>query len=155
MKLDGVYVIDRLENIGDYAAINANFARAVEVIRQGGLEKLPVGRNEIDGENVWVNVADAELVPTAERRAELHHAYFDIQIPLGGEETFGVARFDPAASGSFDAEKDVGFYEQKLEYVTLKPGEFAIFWPRTCAHAPACTLAARCVQRKLIFKVTA
>jgi YhcH/YjgK/YiaL family protein len=84
---------------------------------------------------------------------EVHRASFDIQIPLSGEETYGLAEFDSAAAGSFDEAKDIGFYDQKVVPVTLNPGEFAIFYPRTCAHAPACSLSGPRRIRKIIVKV--
>lgn len=154
-KRDGVYVIDELANVGAYAGISANFAKAVAAIQRGGLEAYRPGRNEIDGSNVWANCDSPMLVAPEEKRAEVHRKYFDIQIPLTGEETYGLATFDPAAPGVFDEEKDVGFYRQELEWVTLKSGEFAIFWPRTCLHAPGCTRGVPQVLRKLIFKVAA
>jgi YhcH/YjgK/YiaL family protein len=85
----------------------------------------------------------------------VHRVYFDIQIPLSGEETYGLAEFDPAAAGSFDESKDIGFYDQKVVPVTLKPGEFAVFYPQTCAHAPACAIDAPRRIRKIIVKVKA
>lgn len=154
--MENVYVIDRLENLGKYAGLNANFAKAIAFLESADLAKLPAGKNEIDGENCWANVMDAaELVPLAERKPEVHHAYFDIQIPLSGEEVYGLARFDPSAEGSFDEAKDIGFYRQAVEPVTVKPGEFALLYPETCAHAPACSLTGPRKIRKIVVKVRA
>ena len=152
--MDKVYVIDRLENLGKYAGLGTNFAKAIAFLAKGGLESLPVGKNEIDGTNCWANVmAEAELVPLADRRPEVHHAYFDIQIPLSGEEVYGLAAFDPSAEGSFDEAKDIGFYSQAVTPVTVRPGEFAILYPETCAHAPACSLTGPRKIRKIVVKV--
>jgi len=153
--VEGVYIIDSLENIEKYANVGRYFPKAVERIRRGEFDLLTPGRNEIDGDNVWVNCDEPELVPPTERRVEVHHRYFDIQIPLAGEETFGIAPFDPSAPGSFDETRDIGFYEMSVKYFTLKPGEFAIFYPKTCAHAPGCTLGAKHRSRKLVFKIKA
>lgn len=155
-KLEGVYVIDTLDNIGAYAGINGNFAKAVEELRRGRLTEYRPGRNPVDGENVWINCDRPLLVNPKDRRAELHHRYFDIQIPLAGEETYGVAKLDPATPGTFDEAKDCGFYEQAdIEWIDLRPGEFAIFYPRTCLHAPACTRGEPHESHKLIVKVKA
>jgi len=153
--MDNVYVVDKIENLGQYAAINANFAKAVDFLAKADLARLPLGRNEVDGENVWVNAAEAKLTPLAGKKPEVHRAYFDIQIPLDGEETYGLAKFDPSASGSFDETKDIGFYDQPVEPVTVKPGEFAILWPKTCAHAPGCSLDGARTIRKLVAKIRA
>ena len=154
MEVKGVYAVDRLEHLADYAGISPAFAKAVEFLQKSDLAALAAGRHEIDGENCFAIVNDeAELVAPAERKVEVHRVYFDIQIPLSGEETYGLAQFDPDAAGSFDEEKDIGFYDQKVVPVTLKPGEFAVFYPQTCAHAPACSLSAPRKIRKIIVKV--
>lgn len=154
-KLDGVYVIDSLDNIEACSAAGRNVAACIELIRRGGLDRLPVGRNVIDGDNAWVNVADAELVAPADRRGELHMAYFDIQVPLGGDEVIGVARRDASVPMPFDEAKDIGFCDQRLEWIPLRVGEFALLWPRECVHAPACTLGEPHRSRKLVFKARA
>ena len=156
MEVKGVYIVDRLEHLADYAGISPAFAKAVEFLQKSDLAALAAGRHEIDGDECFAIVNDAaELVAPAERKVEVHRVYFDIQIPLSGEETYGLAEFDPAAEGSFDESKDIGFYDQKVVPVTLKPGEFAVFYPDTCAHAPACTLGEPCSIRKIIVKVKA
>jgi YhcH/YjgK/YiaL family protein len=127
MEVKGVYAVDRLEHLADYAAISPAFAKAVEFLKKNDLNTLSAGRHEIDGENCFAIVNDeAELVAPAERKVEVHRVYFDIQIPLSGEETYGLAQFDPDAAGSFDEEKDIGFYDQKVVPVTLKPGALVL-----------------------------
>ena len=93
--------------------------------------------------------------PWGAGRPEVHHEYFDIQLPLSGEEVIGVGRFDPAVQGDFDEEKDIGFYDGvALDPLTLRPGEFAILHPNTCAHAPCCSEdAAGTPIRKIVVKV--
>ena len=156
MEVKGVYIVDRLEHLADCVGISPAFAKAVEFLEKNDLNSLAAGRHEIDGDNCFAIVNDeAELAAPAERKVEVHRVYFDIQIPLSGEETYGLAEFDSAAAGSFDEEKDIGFYDQKVVPVTLKPGEFAVFHPQTCAHAPACSLTGPRKIRKIIIKVKA
>lgn len=154
-RLEGVYLIDRLENASALADLGPNFAKAADFIRRGSLAALAPGRHEIDGERVFVNADVAELVAPSERRAELHRRYFDIQVPLEADELIGLAAFDPAAPGSFDETRDVGFYGQPTEPCEVRVGEFALIWPGTCLHAPACTAGAPRRARKLVFKVAA
>ena len=155
--MDGeIYLVDSLENIGDLVRFGARFAKVADFVRRGGLDELPLGRLEIDGDDVFVNVADADLVAPAARRGELHKAYFDIHVPLGGDETIGFARSDPAAAMDFDAKGDFGFCDGvQFEWRTVRRGEFALVWPSTCVHAPACTPDAPRTIRKLVFKVRA
>ena len=106
MEVKEVYIVDRLERLADCACISPAFAKAVEFLQRSDLASLAPGRHDIDGDNCFAIVNDAaELVPPSERKVELHRVYFDIQIPLSGEETYGLAEFDPAAEGSFDESK--------------------------------------------------
>ena len=152
---EGVYVKDSLARIGDYGKIGKNFRKAVEFLGRKDLRNLPNGRYELDGENAYAMVQEAMLKPWGSGRPEVHHEYFDIQIPLSGEEIIGVGRFDPKTQGDFDAEKDIGFYDGvAVEPLTLRPGEFVILYPNTCAHAPCCSEdAAGTPIRKIVIKV--
>ena len=154
-KEDGVYVKDSLERIGDYAKLGTHFAKAVEFLSRKDLRSLPNGRYELDGENVYAIVQESTLKAWGTGRPEVHHAYFDIQLPLSGEETIGVGRFDPATPGEFDEEKDIGFYDGvQVEPLALRPGQFAILYPETCAQAPCCSEdAAGMTLRKIVIKV--
>lgn len=154
-KEDGVYIKDSLANAAAYAGLGKNFKKAIEFLARKGLKTLPNGRYELDGENAYAMVQEATLKSWGLGCPEVHHEYFDIQIPLSGEEIIGVGRFDPATLGDFDEEKDVGFYDGvAVEPLTLRPGEFAILYPNTCAHAPCCSEdAAGKPIRKIVIKV--
>jgi len=153
-KKDGVYVKDALANAGEYAGYGAHFAKAVAFLQRGDLMDLPVGRYEIDGSDVYAMVQEADLKPWGSGRPELHRAYFDIQLPLSGEETIGVGEFDPSAPCDFDEANDFCFCDgTPVEPMTLRPGEFAIFNPSTCAHAPCCSRQGAGKIRKIVVKV--
>lgn len=152
---EGVYIKDSLANVGAYAKLGKHFAKAVEFLRRKDLVNLPNGRYELDGENAYAMVQEVTLKPLGTGRPEVHHEYFDIQIPLSGEEIIGVGRFDPSVPGDFDTSKDIGFYDGiAVKPLTLRPGEFAILHPNTCAHAPCCSEdAAGTLIRKIVIKV--
>ena len=153
-KEDGVFIKDSLERIGDYAKLGPHFAKAIEFLQRKDLMRLPNGRYELDGENAYAMVQEVTLKAWGTGRPEVHHAYFDIQLPLSGEETIGVGRFDLATPGEFSAEKDIGFYDVPVEPLTLRPGEFAVLFPEVCAHAPCCSEdMSGTTIRKIVIKV--
>ena len=154
-KEDGVYIKNALERIGDYAKVGRHFAKAVGFLQRKDLKSLPNGRYALDGENVYAMIQEATLKEWGSGRPEVHHEYFDIQVPLSNEEIIGIGRFDPATPGDFNEEKDIGFYDGvAVEPLSLRPGEFAIFYPETCAHAPCCSEdAAGTLVRKIVVKV--
>lgn len=151
----GVYLIDTLDNLRNIAALGPRFAQAVKFLTENKLDQLTLGRHEIDGTNVYANVDDSFLIDPAKRKAELHHTYYDIQVPLGTDEVIGLATFKKPAVDSFDETRDIGFYDQPVTRHIVHRGEFGLFWPRTCLHAPACTLAEPHTSRKIVVKVRA
>ena len=153
-KEENVYVSDSLANAGRYAELGPHFAKAVEFLQRKDLMRLPNGRYELDGENVYAMVQEATLKAWGTGRPEVHRKYFDIQLPLSGEETIGVGRFDPSTPGEFSAERDIGFYDVPVKPLTLRPGEFAVLFPETCAHAPCCSEdVPGTTIRKIVIKI--
>ena len=153
-SMEGVYVADSLARIGDYAKLGPNFAKAVAFLNRRDLKSLPNGRYSLDGENVVAIIQESTLKEWGTGRPEVHHEFFDIQVPFSGPEIIGVGRFDPSAHGDFDEERDIGFYDDvSVEPLTVRPGEFAILYPETCAHAPCCGEVGGDVIRKVVVKV--
>ena len=152
-ELKNCYLIDSLENIGAYASLGGNFAKACEFLARGDFAALQPGKNVIDGERVFVNNVEAQYVLPEERRPELHRRYFDIHVPLSCDEKIGLALFDENAKGDFNEAEDGGLYDQPVEWFTVRKGEFCITWPKTCAHAPAVTTDVAKKAKKLIVKV--
>ena len=52
-KLEGVYVADSLENVGEYAKLGPGFGKAIAFLQRKDLKSLPNGRYSLDGENVY------------------------------------------------------------------------------------------------------
>lgn len=131
---------------------NPNYLKALEYIGNTDLGELEAGKHVIDGDNLFVNIVDSQMKTPEQARLEVHDKYIDIQVPLSGEESFGVKprRECVEADGEFNTEKDILFYKDKdWTTVTVKPGEAITFDPDT-AHAP---LIGEGIIHKAIFKV--
>ena len=139
-----------------YEALYPLFAKAFAFMRRPDLGDLPCGRYEIDGTNCWAVVQEVSLKPFAEENQyEVHRAFIDIQAPIAGCETIGVVEPDSNVFADFDNEKDVVLFNAKGEPWTLKPGEFAVFFPERGAHAPGLSADGSRKVRKLVIKVRA
>ena len=131
---------------------NKYYLAALEYIENTDLSELENGKHLIDGDNLFVNIVDSQMKTPEQARLEVHDKYIDIQVPLSGEERFGVKpRKDcTEPDGEFNAEKDILFYKDKdWTTVTVKVGEAITFDPDT-AHAP---LIGEGTIHKAIFKV--
>lgn len=110
-----------------------------DYVKAHDLTQVPAGRIELDGDRVFINVADATLKSAEEQKLEVHRQYLDVHFPLSGDEIFGWASLD-----SLTVESDAPFCETNdfalysapaATYFTLHPGDFCIVFPED-AHAP-------------------
>ncbi|MBR5749973.1 MAG: YhcH/YjgK/YiaL family protein [Prevotella sp.] len=147
-------IIDRLENLSLYAAINPLFADVVEFLNDHDLQTLEVGKYPIQGNNVFLNLQMAKGRSQEAAVLETHIEMIDIQIPLSAEESFGYTPLQDLPDFEYNAEKDITKYgDTKAQtYVTVKPGQFVIFFPQD-GHAPCITPQAEI--KKAIFKIKA
>ena len=147
-------IIDRLENLKQYASLNPLFEQAVEFLTSRDLNALEVGKIELQGNDLRVNVAQTKPKTKEQARIETHRDFIDIQIPLSGTEWMGyTAAVDcQPADAPYNEEKDITFFEGLADsYIEVKPGMFAIFFPQD-GHAPGVTPDG---VKKIVVKVKA
>ena len=148
------FVWDKIGECERYRAMHPRFQKAFAFLKRPDLATLPVGRYEIEKDNCWAMVQSCELTPFGDiQHPEQHGAFIDIQAPLDGPETYGLYDTKGRVIGPFDKEKDVCFADLKTDPLTLQPGEFAIFFPDSGAHAPCKTLGPKVQRKKLVIKV--
>lgn len=143
-------IIDKLENIGMYASVNPLFAQAIEFLKSTDLNAHEPGKVVLKEGELFVNFAAARPKTKDDAKIETHNNFIDIQIPLTGTELMGYMPRTDLAEAEYNAEKDVTFYlGHATDYLTVKPGMFAIFFPED-AHAPGVT---EVELKKVIVKV--
>lgn len=148
-------IIDTLENLGKYVALNPLFADVVDFLEKNDLNVLEQGKHLIKDKDLFVNIQAAKGRTKEAATLETHRNMIDIQIPLDGDETFGYTPLaDLPDSFEYNAEKDITKYGDTMAqtYLTLKPGQMGIFFPQD-GHAPCITEKAEI--KKAIFKVKA
>ena len=134
-------ILDSLENLGGYVALNPNFAKAIEFVMNTDLLALPAGRNEICGDAVFANVVEVKPKAKEAAQIEIHRKYIDLQIPLSGDEVMGYTPVEELPYAEFVEADDASLYPAELEardYFNVKKGQFVIFFPQD-GHAPAIT----------------
>ena len=131
-------VVDTLENLEKYASLNPLFAQAIEFLKSHDLQAMEIGKTELKGKDLLVNIAQTKPKTKEEAKLETHRDFIDIQIPLSGTEIMG-----------YTAAKDC--IPVDATYITVKPGMLAIFFPQD-GHAPGITPEG---VKKVIVKVKA
>ena len=146
-------IIDKLENLKNYASVNPLFPKVVEFLQQNDLNALEAGKHEIVGKDLFVNIQLAKGRTPAEAIIETHNKMIDIQIPLSDAETFGYTQRDALPEAEYNVEKDITKIPDLAadSYITCQPGMMAIFFPQD-GHAPCIAEKDFC---KAIFKVKA
>ena len=82
-------ICDTLEHLTLYQGFHKNLDTAITFLTACDLNTLPLGRTEVDGDTVFINVMDAELHPNEGSHPEYHRIYADLQIDLTGSEGWG------------------------------------------------------------------
>ena len=147
-------IIDTIENLGKYVALNPLFADVVEFLKNNDLQTIEEGKHFIKDKDLFVNIQVAKGKTQDAAVLETHIEMIDIQIPITCEETFGYTPLCDLPDFEYNAEKDITKYgETKAQtYVTVKPGQFVIFFPQD-GHAPC--IINQPEIKKAIFKVKA
>ncbi len=131
-------IIDSLHNYRTYTGMNPRFAKAFEYLLKADFSLLPAGRNEIDGDDVFLMMTRGELKKPEDASIEVHNKYIDIQLVIEGTETFGWRERSELAlpAGGFDTEKDIQFSDEAPSTCfTLNAGQMCILFPED-GHAP-------------------
>ena len=147
-------IIDTIENLGKYVALNPLFADVVEFLKNNNLQTIEEGKHFIKDKDLFVNIQVAKGKTQDAAVLETHIEMIDIQIPITCEETFGYTPLCDLPDFEYNAEKDITKYgDTKAQtYVTVKPGQFVIFFPQD-GHAPC--IINQPEIKKAIFKVKA
>lgn len=145
-------ILSNLKSSERIESLHPLFKKAFDYVKSHDILGAPCGRIEVDGDNVFINNCNPELKPADKQVLEAHRDYIDVQILLEGEETIGWKPIEDCTNETqaYDKAADCALYDEPAStYVTLKPGQFAIFWPED-AHAP---IIGEGKVRKCIVKV--
>ena len=145
-------IIDNVENLGKYVALNPLFADVVDFLKDHDLKTLETGKYPIKDKDLFLNLQVAKQRTKDTAFLETHVEMIDIQIPLTCAETFGYTPLTDLPDFEYNAEKDITKYgdTKPQTYVTVKPGQMAIFFPQD-GHAPC--IIENDEIKKAIFKV--
>ncbi len=144
---------DTLENLNQYLGLFAHLDTAIAFIEGGGLNALPEGRTEIDGDAVYVLVSQAEPSPGEGRPFETHSRYMDLHIDLAGAELCEVALGDLREEAPYQEQTDAALWQGDTSAaLVLGEGRFAVFMVEE-AHKPLIKAQGFDTVKKAVFKI--
>ena len=123
-------IYTKKENLDRYLGISAEMDTAIRYLQTADLRSLVKGRNEIDGDNVFVNRFDYQTMPQAQAIWEGHIRYADIHVLLSGNEKIGVTNVNLLKETVRKPEEDfVGFEGDVLSWFPMTTEDILIVFP--------------------------
>lgn len=145
-------IFDTIDNIKNYEGLGRVYT-ALEFLAKTDFSKIPLGRYELDGDNIFYMVQSYETDPD-KTVSECHEKYIDIQCMLEGEEIIGVAPVKCEKElVEAKEENDVWFYNCNTEPLTLFANSFMVLYPNDL-HCPGVATNGKALKcHKVVFKV--
>ncbi len=146
-------IYDKIEHAKRYMGISQNLDRALQYMMDTDLSSLEDGKHIIDGENVFVNVMQADT-KVNKKEYEFHEKYYDVQIDIAGREDVLFSSEYKEITKIYREEGDIGFGSCQCEAVChLAKGRFVICEPGE-PHLPGTATGGVEEQiRKAVIKV--
>ena len=137
--------------------MNAHWEKALEWLRGDLWKNIPLGKTEIDGDNVYALRSSYMSKNKNECRYESHRLYADIQMAIKGSELLLVCLRDGLKIAEpYSAEKDIDFLEgepEVLHRIVLDFPLAVVLFPWD-VHMPSVALADRPGKiEKIVVKV--
>lgn len=128
--------------------------QAFKFLHEADLKNMPLGKQELEGDHLFVNVDEYITKDKKDTRYEAHEKYIDIQYIIEGEELMGITTLDKVqVTVPYDENKDISFFEYNGgNYVETTPENFVIFFPED-AHRPMMKVNENKAVRKIVIKI--
>lgn len=142
-----------MEHLGTYRGIAPALDTAIAYLQQHGTDGLTAGRNEVDGDNVFINRFAYTTMPEAETAFEAHRRYLDIHLVVEGEELIGIAPIGTMTVTGEDVENDgIDCTGETEAWLPMAPGKVLIAFPED-AHRVKVQKNDPCHVEKAVVKV--
>ncbi len=147
-------IYDKVENMSLYFDRLKGFEKIEKAYKEFLLNPVKEGRIDIDGDNLFCNVASYTVNPDNPLKYEAHREYADVQVMVDGEEVFGWANTKECnVTEDFEDGCDIAFMDAPNgQFFELRKDYFAVFFPED-AHAPCRKSENADTAHKLVYKV--
>lgn len=127
--------------------------KAFAYLKNTDLQKLPVGKYPIDGDNVFASVTEDPTKDFDKTNWESHRKYIDLQYVISGEEKIGMCPLlEATVTNEYNEKKDAANYTAGGKLYDAVPGTFFIFFP-TDVHRSNITPGGNKTDKKIVIKI--
>ncbi len=149
-------IIGRIEETSLWQTLPEPLVRTLTHLAKADTQALPVGRYEIDGDDIFFMVSEYETKAPADLKAETHSEYIDIQFLVRGAEEIGWAAKRSGMTYEYLDEKgnDAVFFKAVPDetFILLTAGTYAVLTPQDI-HRPCCIHRDAMPVKKIVAKV--
>jgi len=146
-------IIDTLTHAGLYKGLGPRVQAAFDYLLKTDLDALADGKYELEGDRLIAIAMHYTSRPHENGEWEAHRRYADLQFIVEGSELIGVAVEGRLTEEPYDAAKDCLLLTGDCtDIITLRAGDFAIFWPGE-AHMPCLAVDAPSPIKKVVLKI--
>lgn len=146
-------IVDKLQNATLYSGLSERIVKALNFLHETDLSSLPVGKHEIEGDDLFAVVSEYEPSEPEYCKLEAHRKYIDVQYVISGGEQMGYLPLEnQVPTVEYNELKDVEFYREETSYVNIDEGMFAIFFPNDI-HMPGVKSDGNAKVKKVVVKV--
>ena len=123
-------IYTKKENLNRYLGLSTEMDTAIRYLQSADLRSLVKGRNEIDGDKVFVNRFDYQTMPQEQAIWEGHIRYADIHVLLSGNEKIGVTNVNLLTETVRKPDEDfVGFEGSVQSWFPMSTEDILIVFP--------------------------
>ncbi|MDW5290582.1 YhcH/YjgK/YiaL family protein [Formosa sp. PL04] len=147
-------IIDKIENQIIYKSLSKSIEKGFDFINKNDLTKIPLGKYEIEGEDIFAIVMEYDTKIKSECKFEGHHKYIDLQYMISGTEYVSLETLTNQIPVESNTEKDYDFYNIESQALKFDSGRFMIFFPDDL-HQPGIHLNEVSTVKKVVIKIKA
>lgn len=148
-------IYGKLSELAQYRGISKFLDKSFDFLRSADLSGLPLGKTEIEGEDVYCNhftYTTAGLSPDS--LFEAHIRYLDLHIVLSGRERVGITPIEALDEAEARISEDsILYHGTPKNTLVLEEGQFLLLFPGE-GHLPKLTAETPSNIDKLVFKIT-
>ncbi len=130
------------------------FTKVNEYLSNLDLASFSLGRHDIDGDRLYVNILEYDTRPDEKCIWEAHRTYYDLHYIISGEEVIKVGRVESDKIDSYNEEQDYVALTAKVDSSILcKEGDYLFLDPED-AHLTGSMVGSQPSHvKKAVFKI--
>src|SRR5690348_17105224 len=153
LQLKPSKTVNYMELYRQYHTNKSYWDKAFEFLKTQDLANLKVGRQNIDGDNVYATVQDSPTKDYDSTQWESHRKYIDLQYVIRGKEKIGrVSPSKLTVTRPYAEARDLANYSGDGPLYEAVPGTFFLFFPSD-AHRPNIMSGDKTPDKKIVIKI--